>query len=109
MREKVGRDRCSMKIPHIKLANPFKGRRLSSTGTTASALTQRPMVSPGQGQGSGTLQKSESISYSSVPLAYIHSPTPHKANVGKPLSQRLGFSPPTQQHSRPHPNAKVKR
>lgn len=79
----------------------FKSKvpRLSSTGSPASALTARAILSPGLAQGSGSLQANEAISYHSVPLQYAKSMIPNKANVGKPISQHTNFVAPTQQRA----------
>jgi len=87
------------KIPVIKLAG-FK-KRLSSTGSPATALNSTAIESPGLAQGSGSLQASEAVSYGSVPLSYIHSAVPDKRNVGKPVHQHTNFTPATQQRKIP--------
>ena len=96
-----------IKIPHIKLAG--FGHRPSSTGSMASALNTMPTESPGQAQGSGSLQSSEAISYGQVPFQYAKSTVPNKANVGKPIHQHTHFVVPTSQRRSPVRNAKVPR
>jgi len=95
------------KIPAIKLAGFNK--RLSTTGSPASALNSPAVESPGQAQGSGSLQKNEAVSYGSVPLNYIHSAVPDKRNVGKPVHQHTNFVPATQQRIIPRKLPKVPR
>ena len=95
------------KLPVIKLAGFNK--RLSTTGSSASALNSPAVESPGQAQGSGSLQKSEAISYGTVPLQYIHAKVPDKRNVGQPLHQHTGFTPPTHQRSNPRRIPRVPR
>jgi hypothetical protein len=108
-----GREFDSMKItiPHVKLVNPFKRGRVSTTGSGATALNTRQVISPGQAQGSGSLQATEAVSYGSVPLAYAQTEVPRAKNVGKPLSQRVNFVAPLLQRFRPlaKPKAKIAR
>ena len=80
-----------MKIPHIKLVNPFQ--RPSSTGSSATALTARPVRASGA-QGSGNLQASEAVSYGSVPLQWAKPTVPNARNVGVPLHQHTHFGVP---------------
>jgi len=95
-----------MKIPFIQLAG-VKRKKVSSTGSKATALNLRQTPSPGLAQGSGSLQANEAISYGSVPLNYVHSSVPRKANVGKPLHQRTNFVVPTAQRKKAQPVPQV--
>jgi hypothetical protein len=95
------------KIPHITLVG--LKRNTSSTGSHATALNMTAVESPGQAQGSGSLQSSEAISYGQVPFQYAKSTVPNKANVGKPIHQHTHFVVPTSQRRAPVRNAKVPR
>ncbi len=92
-------------IPPIRLAGT---KRASNTGSNATALSMRPVQSPGQAQGSGSLQANEAISYGSVPLQYAHSPVPNPKNVGVPISQHTRFVTPTVQRTNPPTKPKLR-
>lgn len=96
------------KIPVISLAGLGR-KRLTGTGSPYTALNAPAVESPGQSQGSGSLQRNEAISYGPVPLHYSKSPVPDKRNVGKPLHQHTNFIPATQQRKVPRSHAKVPR
>ena len=85
----------------------FSKKRPSTTGSGATALNTMPVLSPGLGQGSGSLQANEAISYGTVPLQYAKSEVPRKANVGQPIAKHTNFVVPTVQRAHPQKRPKV--